>query len=303
MYRVAIKLTFFLCLINTCVAFSQNASNNKALAANYNKWLKSLQLNKFIIADRVETSGAPDSYTLYLKPADIYRVPADLAKAWGYFKDGFQEKGVDLPLLLFNKFSEYADLPLNKVKVVLQSTNPEVFSLKIFCDKEVVVQENIASVRGGDVTVDYNFDAPPLISILSHTYNLKSSIPDLKAYAEQWQTFFLTYKHKPNEKIQIEIPHLENGALKFIVGNIYKDVTGENYYEKLVLEIVTTHPRNQPPQIDYSASVFYAATSGNKAPPLAAYKDIADEPDFAQNLSNYKSKFEKQFQAIFHVGP
>lgn len=297
-----IKILPLIYLLSFNFAFAQNAPYAN-LVANYNTWLKSIQLDKLISAEKVEilspgnVPANPQQIQLALSPAAAYAKPADMAKAWAYVKDGFQDKGIDLSQLLLVKLADYADLPLAEVKIKLQTSSPEVFSQSIFFDKEVVTIEKTTSVRGGDFAIDFDFDAPVLNAVLCGSFKIALPLPDLTTSVKDWKSFFATMKHKTGDSIRVAPRTNESGAITLDISNIFGAITGENYYEKIELTVNVAYSKKQ---IYYSATISYAP-QGNKPPPAAAYRDLAREHDFVANLLSYKNTLETQLQSLYHV--
>jgi hypothetical protein len=294
---------------------AKNLSADDSVTVNYNKWLKNIGLDKFFTASKIMLTSRGtgiahvniyNTYTLILRPSAAYSKSADMGKAWDYIRDGLQEKGIDISQLLLTKLADYSKRPLGRVKIELITNDialllnkPDAFSLFIYFDNEIVTKEKSSAVRGGDIAINFDFDGGAINAGLCGNYGLQKPFPDLRGSYNQWKAFFEGAKHKPGQAIKIESLTNESGIIELDITNMYGEITGEKYYEKIKLKVFIAPSKNQ---INYSATALYAP-EGNKPPSEGFYHDLAAEPDFAINVLTYKNLLNEQFRKIYHVGP
>jgi len=305
-----LKLFWFLFLLFHFTGFSQNGPDkNLKSIGDFNSWLKTVQLNRFFAADgvkvvKIETTVNDNENksdqqfvaTLILKSSGVYRDPAAMAGAWDALKQGFLAKGVDICQLLLDKWADYNASELRHAQVELRTDDPELFSCTISFNEKLKVRE-VNGTRGGveDPPPAYDFQMA-LGSIIDGDYTLIADIPDLTKYGDNLEALFRNYRTRGG-KITCKWEIRTANLLRLWVTNVYGQVTGENYHERLCLTINLIPIRRGQVEIRYNMDVFYAA--GILLPP-AGMKEFRDAAlDYSSQLADYNVTFREQFKTIF----
>ncbi|GAA4322818.1 hypothetical protein GCM10023149_23380 [Mucilaginibacter gynuensis] len=288
---------------------------DSVVISRYNQWLKTFQLNELIQAYELKTITSPPvigndtvkgSITpvkvLVLKPAAKYTDLQDMATAWNYVSEGLKNKGINLNELMLTKLATYSDLPINNVKVITQADTLGVFLLNIYFDGKIKDDSKINTIMGGELNVNYDFNAPPINSILSNTYNLKRSVGGLNNYLPVFSAHFKQYKHKSGTNVEIQSLNTGGHFLQLKIRNIVGQVTHGNYNEIIELIITMDDDKNGLPKINYMATVLYAGGIFKAPKNESDYDDAATEPDLHAQLKNYNNTLNTLFKQVFHAG-
>lgn len=306
-----VKIFFLIYLLPVSTTFAQKRGISDTSTINkYNKWLKSIQLDKLIHASEIKTVKnlkSPDdtirkisdqvSLVLILKPSANYTNMQDLATVWNYVADGLQEKGIDIYRLLLNKLADYTNTSLKLVKVDAQSAKPDIFSFKIYFDNKLEIEPHITLVMGGDIALDYDFNNT-LKNTMTGAVQLSGGSINLIPYYDKITALFSKYRHEADSTVKFKKDIFNKGTLKFSVYNLYGQVTGEDYHERITLLVTVSDPVNDQVEINYEINAYCA--SGIKVVPKddKSYHDVADE--YPDRLSGFNNSFYKQFENIFN---
>ena len=311
-----LKLVFLALFTIAIPAFAQKKIDADSLViSRYNKWLKTFQLDQLVTAaqfktirswpanedDSTKKANGTIAKVLVLKPAAKYSDAQDLATAWNYVSEGLKNKGINLQELMLTKLASYAELPLSRVKIIEHTDTLGVFSLNIYFDGKIRNNNKINVIMGGELTLDYDFDASPINSILSNSYSLKRPVAGLSKYLPIFNTYFKQYKHKSDANIDVRTMNSGNHILEFKIINVVGQITG-NYNEIIKITITKDSDDKGVTKIGYSATVLYAGGVFRAPDNEGDYTDAANEPSLSAGLKRYNKLLDDTFRQIFHAG-
>jgi hypothetical protein len=281
------------------VAFSQNnkAQANISITGNYNAWMETGKLGKFLTAELVKdstTSAGEKIEILVLKPASAYKDPLNAAMAWTYLSNGFQDQGINIYMLLLTKFADYSGLPLNSVMVTIETEKPEIFSLKIYYGTKLEYDEKNLSVRGPDRNFDFDFKSAA-IGVLQGSYHLQNSSNGLKTYCKNLLPFF---KPAGDKATGIDIEIYTDEMIRLKVTYPLGHVTGKRYHEIIFLDINLVHLDNNQLKILYDGDVLYAGGIFSVPTDINKYEDASTS--FYENVVEYNQKLDSEFKKLLY---
>lgn len=280
-----------LSVISYLTGFAQDKSTNNILIRNYNEWLKSAQLGKMFLATDVLQHG--DTSVLVLKPTDNYTDLQELATDWKYIKEGLSARDTRLEDLLWYKFADYSPLSFPLLVIEIQTTDSSLFDVRIYFDTMVRSTETVQAIRGGDVSINYNFGERA--DLIHKSYPVKQPTPDLNKYIGLLEAFFKASKHLPQTEVKVTVASRSRDHLLLEIENLYGAATGKKYYEKIRLDI-TLNNGVTPASLNYWGTVFCAAGILRSS----EFEDAAKETDLKNSLLAYNQTLDKVFKTIFH---